>query len=93
MEHTARHHLLREGDDVGLDAEVLVAPHLPSGSTPCLHLSDQEDEDDDDDEEEDVMMKNLVHHERDVVVLADLRQASEECWRPVVVASLGLKKL
>ena len=57
VEHTARHHLLGEGDDVGLDAEVLVAPHLPSGSTPCLHLSDQEDEDDkddQDDEEDDV---------------------------------------
>ena len=52
VEDTARHHLLGEGDDVGLDAEVLVAPHLPSGSTPCLHLSDQEDEDDKDDEEE-----------------------------------------
>ena len=40
-----------------------------------------------------MMMKNLVHHERDVVVLADLRQASEERWRPVVVASLGLERL
>ena len=57
VEDTAGHHLLGEGDDVGLDAEVLVAPHLPSGSTPCLHLSDQEDEDDkddQDDEEDDV---------------------------------------
>ena len=57
VEHAAGHHLLGEGDDVGLDAEVLVAPHLPSGSTPCLHLSDQEDEDDkddQDDEEDDV---------------------------------------
>ena len=53
VEHTARHHLLGEGDDVGLDAEVLVAPHLPSGSTPCLHLSDQEDEDDKDDDDQD----------------------------------------
>ena len=53
VEHTARHHLLGEGDDVGLDAEVLVAPHLPSGSTPCLHLSDQEDEDDSDDDDSD----------------------------------------
>ena len=52
VEHTARHHLLGEGDDVGLDAEVLVAPHLPSGSTPCLHLSDQEDEDDCDDQDD-----------------------------------------
>ena len=40
-----------------------------------------------------VMMKNLVHHERDVVVLADLRQPSEERWRPVVVAALGLERL
>ena len=40
-----------------------------------------------------VMMKNLVHHERDVVVLADLRQPSEERRRPVVVASLGLERL
>ena len=53
VEHTAGHHLLGEGDDVGLDAEVLVAPHLPSGSTPCLHLSDQEDEDDSDDQDDD----------------------------------------
>ena len=52
VEDTARHHLLGEGDDVGLDAEVLVAPHLPSGSTPCLHLSDQEDEDDQDDQDD-----------------------------------------
>ena len=40
-----------------------------------------------------VMMKNLVHHERDVVVLADLRQPSEERRRPVVVAALGLERL
>ena len=40
-----------------------------------------------------VMTKNLVHHERDVVVLADLRQPSEERWRPVVVAALGLERL
>ena len=40
-----------------------------------------------------VMMKNLVHHERDVVVLADLCQPSEERWRPVVVAALGLWRL
>ena len=53
VEHAAGHHLLGEGDDVGLDAEVLVAPHLPSGSTPCLHLSDQEDEDDKDDDDSD----------------------------------------
>ena len=53
VEDTARHHLLGEGDDVGLDAEVLVAPHLPSGSTPCLHLSDQEDKDDDDSDDQD----------------------------------------
>ena len=52
VEHAAGHHLLGEGDDVGLDAEVLVAPHLPSGSTPCLHLSDQEDEDDKDDQDD-----------------------------------------
>ena len=52
VEDPARHHLLGEGDDVGLDAEVLVAPHLPSGSTPCLHLSDQEDEDDQDDQDD-----------------------------------------
>ena len=52
VEHTARHHLLGEGDDVGLDAEVLVAPHLPGGSTTCLHLSDQEDEDDQDDQDD-----------------------------------------
>ena len=52
VEHAAGHHLLGEGDDVGLDAEVLVAPHLPSGSTPCLHLSDQEDEDDSDDQDD-----------------------------------------
>ena len=57
VEDPARHHLLGEGDDVGLDAEVLVAPHLPGGSTTCLHLSDQEDEDDkadQDDDEDDV---------------------------------------
>ena len=59
VEDPARHHLLGEGDDVGLDAEVLVAPHLPGGSTPCLHLSDhdqedEDDKDDQDDEEEDV---------------------------------------
>ena len=93
VEDAPGHHLLGEADNVCLNPKVLVAPHLPSGSTPCLHLSDQEDEDDDDDEEEDVMMKNLVHHERDVVVLADLCQASEERWRPVVVASLGLWRL
>ena len=40
-----------------------------------------------------IRMKNLVHHERDVVVLADLRQPSEERWRPVVVATLGLERL
>ena len=59
VEDPARHHLLGEGDHVGLDAEVLVAPHLPGGSTPCLHLSDhdqedEDDKDDQDDEEEDV---------------------------------------
>ena len=53
VEHAAGHHLLGEGDDVGLDAEVLVAPHLPSGSTPCLHLSDQDDQDDEEDDVDD----------------------------------------
>ena len=38
VEDAARHHLLGEADDVGLDAEVLVAPHLPGGAATRLYL-------------------------------------------------------
>ena len=52
VEDAPGHHLLGEADNVCLNPKVLVAPHLPGGSTPCLHLSDQEDEDDQDDQDD-----------------------------------------
>jgi len=71
VEDAPRHHLLGEADDVRLDSEMLVAPHLPRCPPACLHL---------------------VHHQGDVVPLADVRQSAEECRGAVVISTLGLDR-
>ena len=68
----ARQHLLGEAYHVGLDIEVLVAPHLAAGPGSGL---------------------NLVHHEGDVVLLADGSQTLEKLRTAVIVSSLRLYRL